>query len=366
LTLQKIGIGLIGVGSIAQGVHIPGYRAIPDQCEIIAAADISANTLNAAGRKFEIPHLFDDYHDLLKLDEIDAVSVCASNSVHHPATLAALTAGKHVFCEKPLALNVAEAREMVAAARAADRILAVDFQSRFFAQSELLKGYIERGDLGEIYYVRAAWNRRRGLPPEVRGAFHSKELNGGGALIDIGVHVLDVALWLMGGPRPVAVSGATYLKIGNCADSGFNPWGPWNHREMDVDDFALAMIRLDNGASLILECSWALNIDTEYYKIWLAGDKAGAELELGGIESSRNPAAAPLRIFKAEADTWVDLTPRDYAPVPSPHAAAVADFVRSVREGAAPKAPGEDALRVQEIISAIYASADSGTEVRLD
>ncbi len=363
MKLRTIGIGIIGAGSIAQGVHIPGYRAISDQCEIIAAADISEDALRAVGRDFDIPKLFDDYHDLLKLDEIDAVSVCASNPIHHPATLAALAAGKHVFCEKPLALNAADAREMVAAARAADRILAVDFQSRFFAQSVLLKGYIERGDLGEIYYVRAAWNRRRGLPSKVKGAFHSKELNGGGALIDIGVHVLDAALWLMGGPKPVAVTGATYLKIGNRADGGFNPWGPYNHEEMDVDDFALAMIRCDNGASLILECSWALNIDAEYYKIWLAGDKAGAELELG---FSRDPAAVPLRIFKTEADTWVDLTPRGYAPVPSPHAAAVADFVKSVREGTEPKAPGEDAVRVQEIVGAIYASAESGAEVRLD
>ena len=240
----KLGIGIIGTGSIAQLAHIPGYQAISDQCEIVAAADVSEDALAAAQRDFGIPHLFRDYHELLQLDEVDAVSICASNPIHHPATLAALAAGKHVFCEKPLALNAADAREMVEAAQKADRILAVDFQSRFIPQAVALKQCIERGELGEVYFVRAAWNRRRGFAPRTKGAFHSKALNGGGALIDVGVHVIDTALWLMGGPSPVSVSGATYLKIGNQADGGYNPWGPWNHQEMDVDDFAMAMIRL--------------------------------------------------------------------------------------------------------------------------
>lgn len=362
---EKLRIGIIGTGGIARSVHIPGYLAIPDQCEIVAAADLSQDALDSVEQEFGITNLYRDYNDLLQLKYIDAVSVCTSNRGHHPVTLAALSAGKHVFCEKPLASSVVEAQEMVAAAQAADKILAVDFQSRFFAQSDLLKGFIQRGDLGEIYYVRAAWNRRRGLPPKTNLTSHSKELSGGGALIDLGVHVLDTALWLMGSPKPISVSGATYLKIGNRADGGFNPWGPWNHEEMDADDFALAMIRFENGASLVVECSWALNIvDSEYYKIWVAGDKAGAALEL---RFSADPSSStPLRIFTVESDTWVDLEPRNYAPVPSPHAAAVADFVTAVQSGASPKAPAEEALRVQELIEAIYKSSETGAEVKLD
>ena len=293
----KLGIGIIGTGSIAQLAHIPGYQAMADQCEIVAAADVSEDALAAAQRDFGIPHLFRDYHELLQLDEVDAVSICASNPIHHPATLAALAAGKHVFCEKPLALNAADAREMVEAAQKADRILAVDFQSRFIPQAVALKQCIERGELGEVYFVRAAWNRRRGFAPRTKGAFHSKALNGGGALIDVGVHVIDTALWLMGGPSPVSVSGATYLKIGNQADGGYNPWGPWNHQEMDVDDFAMAMIRCDNGATLSLECSWALNfVESE--------NRAGAELG--------EASATPLRIFTAESQSWVDRVHRNF------------------------------------------------------
>ncbi len=359
---RRLGIGIIGAGQIAQLAHIPGYQAIPDQCEIVAAADVSEDALAAAQRDFGIPRVFRDYHEMLRLDSVDAVSVCASNPIHHPATLAALAAGKHVFCEKPLALNADDAREMVEAAEAADRILSVDFQSRFIPQAVALKRIIQRGDLGEVYFVRAAWNRRRGFAPRTKGAFHSKALNGGGALIDVGVHVIDTALWLMGGPSPVSVSGATYLKIGNQADGGYNPWGPWNHEEMDVDDFAMAMVRCDSGATLSLECSWALNIvDDEYHRIWVAGDRAGAEVILG-----RSGESGPLlRILTAESDSWVDRVHQNFPPTPWPQHAAIADFVRAVREGGQPRSTGQDGLRVQQVVDAIYASADSGREVRL-
>ena len=361
MSSRKLGIGIIGAGQIAQLAHIGGYQAIPDQCEIVAAADVSQDALTAVQRDFGIPQVFRDYHDLLSLDAVDAVSVCASNPIHHPATLAALAAGKHVFCEKPLALNAADAREMVEAAEAANRILAVDFQCRFIPQAVALKRIIQRGDLGEIYFVRAAWNRRRGFAPRTKGAFHSKALNGGGALIDVGVHVIDTAFWLMGGPQPVSVSGAAYLKIGNQADGGYNPWGPWNHEEIDVDDFALALIRCDNGATLSLECSWALNIvQDEYYRVWVAGDRAGAEVTLGRTEES----ATPLRIFTADAESWVDREHRNFESLRWPHHAVIADFVRAVRTGEQPRATGRDGLRVQQVVDAIYASADTGREVR--
>ena len=140
----------------------------------------------------------------------------------------------------------------------------------------------------------------------------------------------------MGGPQPVTVSGATYLKIGNQADGGYNPWGPWNPEEMDVDDFAVALIRCDSGATLSLECSWALNIiDDEYYRIWVAGDRAGAEVILGRNEES----ATRLRVLTAESDSWVDRVHQNFPPVPWPHHAAIADFVRAVREGGQPGPP---------------------------
>ena len=360
---RKLGIGIIGAGQIAQLAHIPGYQAISDQCKIIAAADVSEEALAAVQRDFGIPHVFRDYHELLSLDAVDAVSVCASNPIHHPATLAALAAGKHVFCEKPLALNAADAREMVKAAEAANRILAVDFHCRFIPQAVALKRIIQRGDLGEIYFVRAAWNRRRGIAPRTKGSFHSKALNGGGALIDVGVHVIDTAFWLMGGPQPVSVSGATYLKIGNQADGGYNPWGPWNHEEMDVDDFALALIRCDSGATALAGVQLGPEHRGRRVLPYLGRRRPGRSGGRPGPQRRVNdPVASLVRRIRLLGRPR---SPATFRPVPWPHHAAIADFVRAVREGGQPRSTGLDGLRVQQVVDAIYASADSGRDVRL-
>ena len=169
----EIGIGIVGAGGIARGGHIPGYLSMPDRCRIVAIADIEIGRAEQLAAQFDIPHVFDSYEQMLGVDEIDAVSVCTHPDAHAPVTIAALQSGRHVMSEKPMAVDLASARAMVAASHAAKRILAVDFQTRFIQHAQTMKRFVDAGDLGEIYFARARYTRRRGIP--AYGAFHSTE-----------------------------------------------------------------------------------------------------------------------------------------------------------------------------------------------
>ena len=168
----ELGIGIVGAGSIARGGHIPGYLSIPDRCRIVAIVDVEIGRARKLAAEFDIPHVFNSYEKLLEVDEVDAVSVCTPPSAHAPATIAALESGRHVMTEKPMAVDLAAARAMVAAAHASKRILAVDFQTRFIAQAQTMKQFVDDGNLGEVYFARGRYVRRRGIP--AYGAFHSK------------------------------------------------------------------------------------------------------------------------------------------------------------------------------------------------
>lgn len=346
---DKLGIGIIGAGSIAGAAHIPAYQALPETCRLVAVADIDLARAQKLSKESKIPKAFDDYRRLLELDDVHAVSVCTPPAVHAEATLAALAAGKHVICEKPMALNARQARAMVKAAKKARRVLAIDFQTRFAPDARFLKQLITEGELGDIYFARAVYNRRRGIP--AWGVFHSKQHSGGGALMDIGVHFLDLALWLMGHPKPVSVLGATYNKFGNREDV-YNRWGKWNTKEFDVDDFAVATIKLQNDATLTIECSWALNIEKDQQALQLCGDRGGADLY-------------PLKIYKDRGIGLVDWIPQGIQESKSNHALCIADFVKAIREERPPLVRGEHGLLVAELIDAVYESARTGELVSL-
>jgi predicted dehydrogenase len=347
---ETLGIGIIGSGSIASVAHLPGYRAIADKCRVIAVADIDADRAVKFAKENSVPKAFGDYRLLLDLDEIDAVSVCTPPSVHADATIDALNAGKHVICEKPMAMNAAEATAMVKAAKKNGKVLAVDFQMRFAREAQLLKQIVDDGELGDIYFARSVYNRRRGIP--AWGVFHRREYSGGGALMDLGVHVIDLTLWLMGHPQPVSVLGATYTKFGK-REGVFNRWGDWNVEEFDVEDFAVATVNLENGATLVLETSWALNIEKDQQTLQLSGDQGGANL-------------FPLKVYKDRGTALMDWTPRDLKKSQPGHAMSIANFVDAAREDGTPLVSGDDGLIVARIVDALYESADSGQLVRLD
>ncbi len=346
---NKVRIGLIGSGNIAQTAHMPGYAAIPDLCEIVALADINEETGRIAADKFGVKHVFNDYTKLLEMDEIDAVSVCTPNYVHCDPTVAALKAGKHVLCEKPIAMNSAQAALMVQTARANGKKLMVGYNTRFAPSNQLLKGMIQAGELGDIYYARAQALRRRGIPGW--GVFIDKAKQGGGPLIDIGVHILDLTLWLMGHPKPVAASGVTYAKFGTRSDiMGF--LGQWDYDSFTVEDFAAAIIRFDNGASIVLESSFVANIPEDIFNSTLCGTEGGA-------------LTNPLTIIREQHRSLQTFKPELANPNINTHAAEMKHFVEAILNDTEVLTTGEHGLAVAQIMEAIYTSSETGREVAI-
>lgn len=347
---KKLGIGIIGAGGIAQGAHMPGYAAIPDLCEMIAVADINPDTAKAAAAKFNVKHIFTDYRELLKMDEIDAVSICTPNYLHMEPTILAFKNSKHVLCEKPIAMNAQEARKMVEAARKAKKKFQVGYNSRFAPGNQLLKKYIEAGDLGEIYYARAQSLRRRGIPSW--GVFIDKSKQGGGPLIDIGVHILDLTLWMMGHPKPIAASGVTYTKFGTRGDIvGF--MGQWDYKNFTVEDFASALIRFDNGAAVVLESSFVANIPEDIHNSTLLGTEGGATTNPLTIVQEKHRS---LQVFKPEFPGGDRV---------STHTLECKHFVEAILNDTEPLVTGEQGLMVAQIMDAIYASSEAGKEVAI-
>lgn len=348
--METIGIGIIGSGGIARAAHMPAYRAMLEEgVRIVAVADVSEETARRAAAEFDVPHVYHDYRALLERDDIVAVSVCTPNFLHKQPTVDALRAGKHVLVEKPLAMNAAEGREMVHAARETGRKLQVGLMQRFGAGPQALKRFIDAGDMGEIYYARAQALRRRGIPGW--GVFTQKEKQGGGPLIDIGVHILDVTLWLMGYPKPVAASGKCYTQFGT-RPGLVGLLGQWDPNIYTVEDLGVGLIRFDNGATLTLEASFAANIEKDVFTTDLMGSEGGCSL-------------SPLRMFFEKNRTLVDATPV-FLPNVKMHEAEIRAFVQAIRDDTEVLVPGEQGLAVTQILDAIYRSSDEGREVAID
>jgi len=347
--VKSIGIGIIGSGGIAQGAHLPAYKALADDdVRVIAVADVRRETAEQAAKKFEVPHIYEDYRELLKRSDIDAVSVCTPNFMHKQPTIDALEAGKHVLVEKPLAINAAEGREMVAAARRTGRKLQAGLNNRFGSGPQALKRFVEAGELGNVYYARSQALRRRGIPSW--GVFTQKDKQGGGPLIDIGVHILDLTLWLMGHPKPVAASGQTYTKFGK-REGVVGLMGQWDTKSYTVEDFGVGFVRFENGATLTLETSFAANLEKEIFNCELFGTEGGCSL-------------SPLRLFFERNQTLIDATPV-FLPQVHTHQAEIKSFVEAIRNDTEPVVTAEQGLMVTEILDAIYRSADEGREVRI-
>lgn len=335
----KVGVVGTGIGQF----HIRGYQKV-EGVEVTALVDLEKERARTIARQYHIPYALTDYQDLIDMDEIEAVSVCTPNALHREVAVAALEAGKHVLCEKPLAHNAEEGAKIVEVARKSGKKLMMAFNNRFRGDTGVLKRYIEAGELGEIYYAKTGWVRRRGIPGHGTW-FTTKALSGGGPLIDLGVHVLDLTLWLMGSPKARSVVGATYAKFGPTQRPPKGRKGTF-----DVEDLATAFIRLKNGATVFLEASWASNVGAERTYSELMGTRGGAEW-------------SPLRIYQEKHGTLVDLEPR--FPQISGHEAEIAHFVECIWNDQEPMAPGEEGLEIMRILDAIYLSAETGKEVNL-
>lgn len=352
--MKKLRIGLIGIGGICNGVHIPAYLK-DSRTEVVALCDIvPEKTKKAKKEHFPKAKEYVDYKELLKDDSIDAVDICTPNYLHSIIAVEALEKGKHVFCEKPDAVSVSEAQRMKAAAEKSGKVLMIMRNNRFLPVSQIAKEYIDYGNMGEIYAGRCGWIRRRGIPGK-GGWFTTKEMSGGGPLIDLGVHMIDLAIWLMGNPTPVAVSGAAYTKFANSdlSDSENSKFGESKEDgTFDVEDLAMGFIRFDNGAVLQLEFSWASNIEKETRFVELRGTKAGLTLEPKKLRLyyEKNGKLLNRSFIKGDGGG---------------HGQNIRNFVDVVLGEGKPVFEPQQGVDMIKILTAIYESAKTGREVVL-
>jgi predicted dehydrogenase len=350
---KKLKIAIIGCGDIARKIHIPAYLKNGGKAEIVALYNRTREKADACAAEFGISRVFTDCPEMLEKVRPDAVSVCVCNSLHAEYAEAALKAGANVLCEKPPGISVSDAERMEKAARESGKILSYGFQYRHAPEVVLLKKYIDAGELGDIYAARALFLRRRGIPGW--GVFTNKELQGGGPLIDLGVHALDTVLYLMGYPKPVSVLGACYQKIGN--REGVGLLGKWDWKHFSVEDFARGMILFEGGQSVILETSFALNIQPgETLQLSLMGDKGGADLFPVTL---LHKSGMPLRIYGEKHGVLTDVCPVHYVnPDIGSHELEIGDFIECCITGTQPRSTAREGVLLQKIICGLYESAE--------
>ncbi len=277
---KRLKVGIIGCGGIANGKHLPSLKAI-NRVDLVAFCDLIEEKAIKAAKEYGTPDakVYTDYQELLKDESIDVVHVLTPNRMHAQISIDALHAGKHVMCEKPMAKTAEDARRMVAAAKESGKKLTIGYQHRHKPETQYLKQVIDSGELGDIYYAKALAIRRRGTPNW--GVFLNEYEQGGGPLIDIGTHALDLTLWMMDNYKPKAVLGSTFKKLGNQTETG-NAWGDWDPKEFTVEDSAFGFVTMENGATIILESSWALNtLDVREAQTTLCGTLGGADMADG-------------------------------------------------------------------------------------
>ncbi len=341
---------VIGAGGIAKS-HIEGFRK-HDKAEVVAVAEISEERRKEAQETFDIPKAVEDYKELLADKDIDAVSIALPNFLHSKVSVEALKAGKHVLLEKPMATSAAEAQTILDALKGTDLVFMVGQNFRFTKDAQIARDYISRGELGEVYHGRAFWLRSWGIP-RIGSWFTQKEFSGGGCGYDIGVHLLDCALHLMGNFDAESVSGITYSKFGP-RGLGSGGWGKGDinpDKPFDVEDFAGALIKLKGGKSLFLEVSWALHAD----------QKSGTGIHLYGTEGGAE--LYPVRFVKAKGNVTETIDAKfNRLPVSEDR---MVHFVDCVVNGAEPLVKPEESFKVQKILDALYESGRTGREVRI-
>lgn len=349
----KLKVGIIGTGSISNE-HIQAYLKNP-RVELYAFCDINPEQLKMMAEKYGVTRTYTDMNDMLALEELDAVSVCTWNSAHAPCTIAALNAGKHVLCEKPMALNTEEARQMKEAAERNGKLLMIGFVRRYGNDCRIMEDFVNSGYFGEIYYAKATQLRRNGNPG---GWFGDKSRSGGGPLIDLGVHIIDLTRFLMGSPKPVSVYGATFQKLFNrpniIAQKGYVS-STKGEVICNVEDLATAMIRYDNGSVLHFETSFSLNIKEDESKIEFFGTKGGAKL-------------APELEMYSEINNYmanITLTNPTSLSFDGLFSAEIDHFIDCILDGKSCKSPAEDGIMLMQILDAVYESARTGHEVIL-
>ena len=355
---KKLNVAIIGCGGIANGKHLPTLEKI-NEVALIAFCDIDKEKAIKAAQAYgtEDATVYEDYKQLLQDKTIDVVHVLTPNISHAEISIAAMDAGKHVMCEKPMAKTSEEAKQMVEASERTGKKLTIGYNNRFRPDSQYLHQVAERGDLGEVYFAKAHAIRRRAVP--TWGVFLDEEKQGGGPLIDIGTHALDLTLWMMNNYKPKSVMGNVYHKLGKNKNAA-NAWGPWDPEKFTVEDSAFGFITMENGATITLESSWALNsLDVDEAKCTLSGTEGGADMKDGLRINGENfgklyttnveLGAGGVAFYDGKTENDADLEARLW--------------IESIINDTEPTVKPEEALVVTQILEAIYESARTGKAV---
>ncbi len=354
--MKKVRVGVIGAGGIA-ALHLKAYCNNPD-VEIAALCDKNIEIAKARAKEFNIPNIHENLQGVLKRDDIDAISITTPNWTHAEFATAALNAGKHVLCEKPPALNAEDTLHMVECAKKNDRLLLFGFEGKFAEKIRYTRNAVQSGVFGNIYYLKASYIRRCGNPG---GWFATKELSGGGALIDLGVHMIDLCLYLMGSPKPASVFASTFTKFGDRSHlKGIDWYKTKNYRQskFDVEDLAVALIKFENGATLFLDASFDLHTqgNEEVVHLDIYGDKAGARVDPGyQIFTEKDNYLIDYKpILDDDTINWDECLNKE-----------VDHFVDCISNHNACLFSAEDAIPLMKIIDAIYQSSISGKSIRI-
>ena len=355
---RTVRVAIIGCGGIANGKHMPSLAKLKN-VQMVAFCDIIPERAEKAAKEYGIEGAatYTDYKELLKDESIEVVHVCTPNRSHSFITVDALEAGKHVMCEKPMAINSAEAKKMIDAAKRTGKKLSIGYQSRQRADSKYMKLEADNGTFGDIYFAKAHAIRRRAVP--TWGVFLNKEEQGGGPLIDIGTHALDLTLWMMNNYKPKYCVGTTYHALNNQTNQG-NAWGNWDPEKFTVEDCAFGFVVMENGATIILESSWALNTtDVKEAMVTLCGTEAGGKqlpgegVEINGIRNNLQYTLQPN--LKAAGAAFYD-----GASGGSMADLDMAQWIKAVVTDTDPCVLPEQAYCVTQILEGIYESAKSG------
>ncbi|MEH7275061.1 Gfo/Idh/MocA family protein [Neobacillus vireti] len=349
--MKKLKVGVVGAGSLSEA-HLEAYKNNPD-VELAAICDLVEERAAEKAKKYSISDVYTDYQEMLKDPELDAISVVTWNNTHKEISIAALDAGKHVLCEKPLCINYDEALEIKAATERNNKQFMIGYVRRHASSITVLKKYIDKGLLGDIYYAKASNLRRLGNPG---GWFSDKSRSGGGPLIDIGVHILDLLWYLMGRPKVKTVSANTYNKLGNrtnIQNLSFYKAADYSP-DNNVEDLANALIRFENGASLMVDVSFTLHAKQDQSSAVIFGDKGGAEID------------PSLVIVHEENNTILNSTPQIDHPwfhFSDSFQNEINHFVNCCLTGKQPIGGIDDGVEMMKILTAIYESAGKKQEI---
>ncbi len=362
--MSKLKVGMIGCGAIAEEKHLPALIKLNDKVEVVGFCDVSEDKARSLAEKFNIQNskIYTDYQKMIADKELNVVHICTPNLFHSPMAVAALDAGMHVMCEKPMAINTEEAKKMIDAFKRSGKKLTIAYQNRFRKDSLLLKEACEKGDLGEIYVAKAHAIRRRGVP--TWGVFMNKKLQGGGVMIDIGTHALDLSLWCMNNYEVDSVTGVTYNKLKE--QNQANLFGPWDPKNFNVEESAFAFIKMKDRSTIFLEASWALNtINEREAMITLSGTKGGAEMRknksnntnelvfnsemYGNLVETKQQNAAAIDYISPNVETEADRE--------------IGQWINAILEDKEPVVTPDQAYTVTKILEAVYQSSETGKTI---